>query len=1108
MRVFGNGSLIAPVAAAVLFASAAVAQPSAEPAPGGAGTSEADVQALEAAVQRYTEDGAEFRRDLENVFRREIERRRESIDQSYGKEARKLEEVLRDRRKEAIASFERFLSRYPDNAEYSAEILFRLGELYYEDTQDTYQLALPEYEIQHGLWERGKIPDEPKEPEKDYSRSIQAYRTLLDRFPKFVNSDAALYALGYCLEDMGERERAQEAFREIIQKYPKSRWVNQAWLLIGEYYFDIGKYRESIDAYKGAIEGASARNYEMALYKLAWSYFQMYDYPTAIGTFKKLIDHIDNAKTKGGLGMQLRQEAVDYLGVSLADDDWNGDGEKDPDATVERAVGYLSEGRPYEREVLEKYADTLYGMYEVAKFPLAIQAYRAVIAREPTHAGNAAVKEKIISVYDLMKDSEKMIIERLDMVQAFGPGSAWYETNKKRPEVLARVDRQLELALSQAAQFHHKRAQDFKAQYAQTRNEESNIASIQEYKEAARIYADYLRRFPDTKYSYEMAYYQADCLFFSFDFALAEGAYKRVRDWNGKDEYLERAAFNAIMSIEKEAQKQLADGRIQKSDLPGETSEMPEVKPSQEEGKVKVEGQPLPKLTQDWIVNVDWYLNKNLTRAKDPDLRPRLSYRVAMEYYRRYNLDEARRRFEKILDEFPQSVFAASSAMAIIDSYRMENDWENIAAWTTKVKEKNIGDAKAIGALQEELRLYQLGARFKEAERLYEAKEYVKAADTFVAVVDSDPKMKVADQALQNAASAYQQAAYYDSAARIYQRIVTDYPDSKYVEGSLFQLAENSRKFFDFEKAVSTYDALRSRFPKSERIPYAMYKTAELLEAQGRLQEASRAYERWASAYPNDPVVGSILFKTAELNERLGNRDEAVRFYRDFVKKFGGKSENNERVVEAIARVAEIQKGAGQLRDWEASQKAVIAEFERRGLKPGTPVSRYPARARFLFIEPKFREYEAIQFKGDLKTQGKLIQQKVKLLDELEREYAEVMPYLHPEWMAAATFRLAEIHDLFAKALFKADVPPMSQEEEDIYRTAIEDKAMIYQQTAQARYVQLIEQGRQRKLDNEWTRKAVESMNRFDPQRFPLYKEEHRVLDYKVRVAPVFEESL
>jgi len=1069
---------------------------------------EEDRRAWEEAVQHYLEVGREYRQDLDSVFQRAVERRKQNVEQQYTRESAEVEKLLRVRRDEAIRAFEAFLARYPDHPRYTPEVMFRLAELLFEKAQDDYYLALPAYEEQRGLYERGKVAEEPKEPEKDYSRTIQLYETLLSRFPEYALADAAQYALAFCLEETGELERSVDTLRDLIAKHPESQWVPEAWLRIGEYYFDVGQWDRSIEAYEHALQKKDSKYYEMALYKLAWSYFQKYDYPSAIRMFKTLISHIDEAKGELGLGAQLRSEAIEYLGVSLADDDWNGDGFPDPDAGVPRAVSYLSDGKPYEREVLERYADTLYAQHEAAKYPMAVEAYRAVIARDPLHQGNAAVKEKIIGVFDTMRDMEKMIAERQDMVRQFGPGTAWYEANKAHPEVIARVDRQVELALEQAAKFHHKRAQEYKAQRAATGDESFGVASLKEYREAAAAYQEYLRQFPQTREAYELTFYLADCLYFSFEFEAAVRYYEKVRDWPGRTEYQEAAAFAVIDSWEKEAAKRAAEKRIPAEQVPGQIEEVREEEAREGEGKVSIPPRPIPPLTEAWMAAVDRYLELGLTHPNDPDLPARLAYRVANEYYKYLHLDEARKRFLAIIEKYPQDVVASYSAINIINSYRMENDWDNIQVWAKKIEELQLGKAEQRAQLQQEVRLFQLGAQFKEAERLFEAGEYVKAAEAFVAVVDQDLKNKFADKALQNAAVAYQKARRYDSAARLYERIVSDYPNSQYVEGALLQLAETSRKFYDFDRAVRSYQALRTRFPKGENAAYALFTTIVLLEAEGRLEEAVRACEEFVTAYPQDPEAAEMLVRAARIYEKLARPPDVIRVTQWFIRQYGANPKMSEKVIELLARVADIYYAQGNRKEWEKTAREVIRQFEARGLQPDTPVAAYPARMQFLLVEPLFKEYEGILFTGSVNEQGRKLKKKAAMLAQLEEEYSKVLPYKAMEWTTAAFYRMARIYEAFADALFSAEIPQMSQEEMDIYQTQIEDAAQGYLDKAQERYVQMIENARRLKVSTVWVDKAREAMNKYRPQEFPLFKEERKAVESQVRVVPAFEETL
>ena len=84
----------------------------------------------------------------------------------------------------------------------------------------------------------------------------------------------------------------------------------------------------------------------------------------------------------------------------------------------------------------------------------------------------------------------------------------------------------------------------------------------------------------------------------------------------------------------------------------------------------------------------------------------------------------------------------------------------------------------------------------------------------------------------------------------------------------------------------------------------------------------------------------------------------------------------------------------------------------------------------------------------------------------------------------------------------------MGQEEMDIYQTQLEDFAKQYQDTAQERYAKLLVEGKRLKMANEWTRKALEALNKYKPQEYPLLKEDKQSMDFEVKSRPSFEESL
>ena len=1089
------------------------------------GVPEAEDKEFEQAIEKFSQANKEQREQMEPGFKAMLEEKNKERAEIY----RQIEDIMNEKRGaigEAIKHLEAFVTRHPNHRKYTPEVMLRLAELYYDAAQDAYARAQEEYDQKVKLYNRGKIAELPPEPTKDYDKTINVLKKLVENFPDFEKIDEAYFTLGFCYKELGNEKEAEEALGQVVKLRPQSEWAPKASVLLGDMYFWAGKYPEAVEAYGKALSVAGLATkdidlYIRALYMYGWAHFQKNDYPNAIKLFKRLLTEIDEWQKVGEAddpktierrkkGMQIRKEIIGYLGVSLADEDWDGDGLQDPDFSVRRALGYLNEGKSFENEVLEKFADTLYETHLEQKQRMAIEAYNVLMDRDPLNPKNPSIKEKIVAVYDDLREQENSIKERLDLVKRFGPGTAWYEANKNNPEVIAQVDKQVELALEGAAGYYHMQAIELMKQSKATGDPKFGAKALENYRAAAQLYRQYLEKFPQSKESYKLTTYLAECLYNAFQFEEAAKVYEKVRDWEGEKEFLELAAYNVIDSIEQECRKRVKDGVLDPKDIPGEITEVQEIAGSEggEEGIKSVTPKPIPPLTEWWVKAIDAYLAKGIKPEKDPELPARLAYRAANEYYKYLHLDEARRRFVDVIEKFPNTVVASYAAVNIINSYKMVNDWANVQLWAKKIEEKGLGKPEERAKLQEEVRMYQIGAQFKEAEKLFDSGDYVKAAETFVALVDKDPKNKFADQALQNAAVAYQKAKRYDSAYRVYERIVTEYPDSKYVEGALIQMGETSEKFFDFEKAIRSYDLLRKRFPKSKAAPYALYITGYLLEAEGRGDEAARTMEEYVKTYPDEPEAPTTLLRASKIYQKIGKDADAIRTINLFVSRYGKDPKWSEVAVEALARIAEMYYAKGNRAEFERAARTVLKEFEARHIEPGKPVAAYPAKFQFMMTEPLFKEYEGIKLTGSQAEQGRRIQKKMELLRKLEGEYKKVIDYGVVEWIHASLYKVARAYELFADALYQADVPQMSEEEMETYRQELDNEAARYLEVAQKSYRQMIEAARATNISNEWVNKAREAMNRYSPQEFPLFKEEKRVVETQIWHIPPFEEEL
>ncbi len=1080
----------------VLVPWPAAADVATAPGAGNVGPGEAFLQ----EVRSYQTLLEEYKREVDYHLKREVDEKKSAVNRSYDQVTNGLEKTEHDRRLEAIARHREFIRRYPDHVAYTPDAIFRLGELLYEKAQVDYNLAEESFDEQYELYTRGKIARPPQAPLLSLNDAIVIYEDLIKRFPTYRYIDSALYLVGYCYLNMDKYDDAIKAYKELVERFPKTRHIDEAYMRLGELNFDIGEWRQAIDAYQHVMEYPSSKWYELAFYKLAWSFFQDDQYDAAIKKFLDLLDYYARRGEGVALGDEraqlLRSEVIEYIAKTLAEDDWDGDGQRDTDAGVQRGLSYLRQPRPSNREILQKYADTLYELHERPKYFEAIEVYKAFLAQAQNGPDDPVVQERIIAIHDILGDLEGGIRERGRMAELYGKGSAWYHANETNAKAIAKADEYVENFSKERALALHQSAQKAKLEGQAEGNDAKLALSESTYREASTAYRDFLARYPETPHTYEITFYLAETLYYSRQYEEAAGYYEKVRDYQGKDDYLEYAANSAIVSLQDHVQALIVAGKLPRWALSKEIEEVEEKEGAKEkEGGIRrITPMTVPDILVHYVTNIDAYVSRDLHRKDDPEYQGKMAYKAAEVFLRYKNYDEARKRFEAIIERYPSALVANYAAANIINTYWEENDIANVKRWAGLIEEKNIGQAEERKKWKEEIRTFEMGAQFKHAMELLEAKKQVEAAEEFISLVNANPDFEDADKALINAALALQDSKRYEESARIFERIVTEerFKKSEFHKVALYNLSENYKRFYNFDKAIWGYKTLYDKYPKADEARYSLFQAAELLEYNQQFDDAITLFERYLRDFREREEAPVIAWRIVRITEKMNDERRLATSWESFAKTQYANAASAVHVVECYRNLAAYHQRRGDQRQARAFYQKTAEEYKKRDLGEGK-AAEFAAEATFKMLEPRFQEYEAIKITGSLEQQGKSIQQKRKLLAELETAYAEILPFKAVDWTVAAFFRMGQVWQLLAKAVFDAPIPEtLSEEEQDVYRSQLEDIAAQWENTAIERYETTIQNARSLNVMNEWTKRTLEALNQYKPAEYPLFKEEKR----------------
>ena len=497
---------------------------------------------LEEEVDRFTETGEAFRSTVTSLVRREYLHQRRERDRWYGEQLETEERAFNEARESSIRVFEDFIRRYPNHSKYTPDAMFRLGELYFERSAVDFQKL---YDDAQAARDAGDLTAEDSLPTSpDFTPTVDLYKTLARRFPAYERSDGVYYLIGYTLNEMGRPEEALAAWLALVcsNKYdydpdwrpppadaslaaqakypaltldgrplgapvrgafvnpyetckaitPQARFVSETWFRIGEYHFDdfggTNALDLSIAAYGQILENPQDRNYNLALYKVAWAYYRASRYPEAIRHFGKLVQWSDDTRSETGkAGSELRPEAIEYLGIAFAYDDWNENQVADPiegrPTGIERIqdASLLPQQRPWTPEVYFQLGQVY---FDEAKYLEAIAAWRLAIRKWPNHHRTPEVLNDIAVAHQMHNEFENAIVARSELTQ-YVQGSPWWNANMDRPAEQRNAEQLAENALIVTAIHHHQLAQRLRQQCVEERNVQALSRCQAEYELAA-----------------------------------------------------------------------------------------------------------------------------------------------------------------------------------------------------------------------------------------------------------------------------------------------------------------------------------------------------------------------------------------------------------------------------------------------------------------------------------------------------------------------------------------------------------------------------------------------------------------------------------------------
>lgn len=215
------------------------------------------------------------------------------------------------------------------------------------------------------------------------------------------------------------------------------------------------------------------------------------------------------------------------------------------------------------------------------------------------------------------------------------------------------------------------------------------------------------------------------------------------------------------------------------------------------------------------------------------------------------NMEEARRRFEVVLQRWPSDGDVIEAAAPLyLQTFLFAKDTAGHEAATKRVRDLVTAEAQkatdpknkaAFEKVLQELGRSEAGTRFAEAQKLLESGKASEAARQFEALA-ADPSSGDVAGALHNAAIAWDKAGDSNKAAALRQRILKEFPESKVAPQNALLLAMQQSKKGDHAGAAKMYSEFVEKWPDNPNRCVALQNVAAELDTAKKTGEAAERY--------------------------------------------------------------------------------------------------------------------------------------------------------------------------------------------------------------------------------------------------------------------------
>ncbi len=684
---------------------------------------------------------------------------------------RQVDQVALQSQEAAIRKLQKLVVKYSNSRE-EAGLLMRLADVLQES-------ATIEFRISYARAHQNKTAASTNKYKSLLTSEIETLNRLIQKYPNFYSIDHGIFMRAKAYEELEDKVKAKADYLNLVHHFPKSVHATPSYMALADISIASNQHSEAIGYLKEVEKWPENPLYPFALYKLAWSSFNLKNYPDSLKYVETHIQYYDqilkNKKKAQSSDIAIRENSLLDSVVFFTEAN---------EALSDRyrlssALDYLKklESGSFLGKMILRMAKILRShrrdddlvswknqlLKEERSRPETIEVLMSLFEHQLNQGQFDKLNGSLTDIRDLYVSNKTEIRE-----------SESYQSAKK--------------LLSDTAISLQSRLDQLKGK--------GDVSPL--LKTLSTLYTIFIQLLPETDPRLIQAHYNlAEIHFQSGEFENATQNYRWViSNWNDKSNLKINEKSNLKLSdVKLKAIASRYESLRQTKWMPTEINALP-----LDDNKPEDLGKNLPTQAKEWI---DWIDTLVAETKESSDALDNFEFEANRAIYVHGGTRIAANRLIRFALKKPQSRFGVPAATLVVDTCLKSGKWTEGYQLISRFLKTPWNNP----AFLDKLNSVAADFAYKIAESYFQSKDYPKAISQANLLCEKFPRSPRAADGILLIANSYLAIQDKENAKNYLTRLIQEFPQSKGKDVALLSRASLSEESYDLKVAINDYEA-------------------------------------------------------------------------------------------------------------------------------------------------------------------------------------------------------------------------------------------------------------------------------------------------------------